>query len=217
MLDSSEEPVEFGNGWYLRGDVGYVNYGHMRDVVLGPPGTVALTGEQVKSTVSFGGGIGYQFAPMLRADVTIDHRLGASFSGVRPDPVFTIRDIADFESTTYLLNGYVYLGSWSGVTPYVGGGVGVASNRLTNISREVTDGTTFVSHVDLPRYTATNFAWALMAGVAADLGSGFKVDIGYRYMHLGDAHSRLDGIQAGIRTKDVNAHEFRIGTRYMIE
>jgi opacity protein-like surface antigen len=44
-----------------------------------------------------------------------------------------------------------------------------------------------------------------------------KVDLGYRYMHLGDARTRLEGVQAGIRTKDINAHEFRVGARYMIE
>lgn len=217
MLDSGEDVVEVGNGWYLRGDIGYVDYSRMRDIPFGPVGTGSLTGERVDEAVSFGGGIGYQLTNMLRTDITIDHRLGASFSGIRPDPTLTIRDDVDFESTTYLLNGYVDLGSWSGVTPYLGGGIGAASNRFTNVTREVTLGNAFVSRIDLPRYTATNFAWALMAGVAADLGSGFKVDIGYRYMHLGDAHSRLDGIQAGIRTKDVNSHEFRIGARYMIE
>jgi opacity protein-like surface antigen len=153
---------------------------------------------------------------MLRADITIDHRLGATFSGIRPDPLATIRDEADLESTTYLVNGYVDLGNWSGITPYVGAGAGVASNRLTNVFRETTVGNTF-TRVDLPRYTAANFAWALMAGAAIDLGSGVKVDLGYRYMHLGDARTRLDGAQAGIRTKDIDAHEFRVGARYMIE
>jgi opacity protein-like surface antigen len=56
-----------------------------------------------------------------------------------------------------------------------------------------------------------------MAGLAADVGSGFKIDVGYRYTHLGDARTRLDGVQAGIRTKDIEAHEFRVGARYMIE
>jgi opacity protein-like surface antigen len=185
--------------------------------VFGPAGTVALNGERLGHSVSFGGGIGYQFTNMVRADVTIDHRLGATFRGVRPDPTLTIRDDADLESTTYLLNGYVDLANWSGITPYVGAGVGVASNRFTEVTREVNLGNAFVARIDLPRYTSTNLAWALMAGLSADLGSGFKVDLGYRYMHMGDAHTRPEDLQAGIRTKDVNAHEFRIGARYMIE
>jgi opacity protein-like surface antigen len=217
MLDYGEGVAEVGNGWYLRGDIGYVDYNRVRDIPFGPPGTTSLIGERVKNAVSFGGGIGYQLTNMLRADVTIDHRLGASYSGTRPDPIYTIRDDADLESTTYLLNGYIDLGTWSGITPYVGAGVGAASNRFTNVTREISLDNTFVGRIDLPRYTSANFAWALMAGVAADLGSGFKIDLGYRYTRLGDAHTRLDGLQAGIRTKDMDAHEFRIGARYMIE
>jgi opacity protein-like surface antigen len=217
MLDSSEDVAEFGNGWYLRGDIGYVDYTHVRDTAFGPFGTVALNGERLGHSVSFGGGIGYQFTNMVRADVTVDHRLGASFRGVRPDPTLTIRDDADLESTSYLVNGYVDLANWSGITPYVGAGIGVASNRFTEVTREINLGNAFVGRIDLPRYTSTNLAWALMAGLSADLGSGFKVDVGYRYMHMGDAHTRPDDLQSGIRTKDVNAHEFRIGARYMIE
>jgi opacity protein-like surface antigen len=215
MLDR-EEVVEVGNGWYLRGDIGYVDYNRVRDIPFGPVGTTGLTETRIEEAVSFGGGIGYQLTNMLRADITIDHRLGATFSGIRPDPLATIRDVADLESTTYLVNGYLDLGNWSGVIPYIGAGVGAASNRLTNVSRETTVGDTF-TRVNVPSYTAANFAWALMAGAAVDLGSGVKVDLGYRYMHLGDARTRLEGVQAGIRTKDINAHEFRVGARYMIE
>lgn len=217
MLETSEDTVEVGNGWYLRGDIGYVDYDRVRDTPFGPAGTVALNGERMQHAISFGGGIGYQLTSLVRADVTIDHRLGASLRGVRPDPTLTIRDEAELESTTYLLNGYVDLGTWSGITPYVGAGVGVASNRFTDVTREVSLGGAFVGRIDLPRYTSTNFAWALMAGIAADLGSGFKVDLGYRYTHMGDAHTRSDDLRAGIRAKDVDAHEFRIGARYMID
>src|SRR6187200_2031359 len=70
MLDAGEDVVEVGNGWYLRGDIGYVDYGHVRDIPFGPPGTLSLTGERVEEAVSFGGGIGYQLTNYLRADVT---------------------------------------------------------------------------------------------------------------------------------------------------
>jgi opacity protein-like surface antigen len=49
------------------------------------------------------------------------------------------------------------------------------------------------------------------------LGSGLKVDLGYRYMRIGDARTGLEPLQAGIRTKTIDAHEFRVGARYMIE
>jgi opacity protein-like surface antigen len=213
----SEAVAEFGNGWYLRGDIGYVDYNRVRDLPFGPPGTADLVNEKIEQAPSFGGGIGYQITNLIRADVTIDQRLGAKYTGDRPDPLYTVRDHADLESTTYLLNAYLDLGNWSGITPYVGAGVGVASNRMTNSMRDFELNGVLVGQSNLPRYTATNFAWALMAGLSADVGSGFKIDVGYRYTHLGDARTRLDGVQAGIRTKDIDSHEFRVGARYMIE
>jgi opacity protein-like surface antigen len=56
-----------------------------------------------------------------------------------------------------------------------------------------------------------------MGGVAVDVGSGFKIDLGYRYTHLGDARTRIDGPGAGIRTDDLKTHEIRLGARYTID
>jgi opacity protein-like surface antigen len=68
----------------------------------------------------------------------------------------------------------------------------------------------------LPSKTTYNLAWAVMAGVAVDIGYGFKLDAGYRYAHLGDVKT---GYEFGIGTKlkALDAHEARIGVRYMID
>lgn len=215
-----DEIVEVGTGWYLRGDVGYVDYNTPRDIAFHIPTVLPLNGERLDKTFSVGGGIGYQLTNWLRADATIDHRFGAELSGTRPFPTYDlgyVRDQADVESTSYLLNAYVDLGYWSGVTPYLGAGIGLASNRFTNIRREFyalgqPAGTGFPTP-----HTTNNLAWALMAGVAVDVGSGFKIDLGYRYTHLGDARTRIDGPGAGIRTDDLKTHEIRLGARYTID
>src|SRR5688572_16959410 len=75
------EIVELGTGWYLRGDIGYVDYVTPRDVGFGLPTVAPLDGERIDKTVSLGGGIGYQFTNWLRADATVDYRFGAEFSG----------------------------------------------------------------------------------------------------------------------------------------
>jgi opacity protein-like surface antigen len=219
-FDSEAEVVELGTGWYLRGDVGYIDYATPRDVAFGIPGTLPLDGERLDKTFSLGGGIGYQFTSWVRTDVTVDHRFGAEFSGTRPVPTYAIgyeRDQADLESTTYLFNAYFDLGYWAGVTPYVGAGIGLASNRFTNIRRDAyvlglpAGGTVLWPH------TTHNLAWALMAGVVVDVGAGFKIDLGYRYADLGDVRTRIDGPGNGITVDELKAHEVRVGARYVID
>jgi opacity protein-like surface antigen len=219
ILDEADEVVELGTGWYLRGDLGYVNYDRPRDVGFGIPGELPLDGERLEKAFSVGGGIGYQVTDWLRTDLTVDHRFGAQFSGTRPNPSYDIgfvRDQADFESTTLLLNGYIDLAYWSGITPYLGAGIGVSGNRFTNVDRDVFVGGTQVSNIHIGPHTTTNLAWALMAGIAVDVGSGFTLDLGYRYTHLGDVRTQIDAAP-GIKTDEIRSHELRFGARYMID
>jgi opacity protein-like surface antigen len=220
MGTDTEQVVELGTGWYLRGDVGYVGYTNPKDFGFGLPDSQPLDRVRLDETFSLGGGIGYAFTNFLRADVTVDHRFAAEFSGTRPLITYAngyVRDQADLESTTILFNGYVDFGSFGGITPYIGAGIGLAGNRLTNISREAYAAGVLVGSGFLQPHTTNNFAWALMAGAAVNLGFGFQLDLGYRYMHLGDARTKIDGPGDGIRTDTLEAHEVRLGARYTID
>ncbi len=146
--------VEFGSGWYLRGDVGF-NELHMSTPYGGM--TSPLMGASI--------GPGYQFNNYFRVDATYNGLealtksrtfalpgTGAATSipapsGLFPrgcpvaaDPnipgnVFTTSCTANpwekLQASAYLLNFYVDLGDWSGFTPYVGAGLG-ASYLLTS-------------------------------------------------------------------------------------
>jgi opacity protein-like surface antigen len=62
-----------------------------------------------------------------------------------------------------------------------------------------------------------NLAWALMAGAAVDIGAGLKLDLGYRYVRIGESRTELDSDGFGFKIKPLDAHEARIGVRYMID
>ena len=72
--------VELGTGWYLRGDVGYVDYvtpKDRRDAILDH----TFDRTSLKQTWSAGGGFGYKFLNLLRADATVDYRFESEFWG----------------------------------------------------------------------------------------------------------------------------------------
>ncbi len=218
--------VELGTGWYLRGDVGYVDYAKPKD------GRDSIISEgfdktQLDETWSAGGGFGYKFLNWFRADVTADHRFAADFEGTSSVTGYlsdSRRDRAKFDSTTVLVNGYLDLGTWYGFTPYVGAGVGVAVNQLQDYNLRVTcltidcgDPLRPQDVVKVPSRQTTDLAWALMGGVAVDVGGGFQVDVGYRSVNLGEARIRFPDTDAATRSKDIEAHEVRLGLRYMID
>jgi opacity protein-like surface antigen len=221
--------AEIGTGWYLRGDVGYTDYRKTADDSFGAPRPLFDSTELDKSWAA-GGGFGYKFLNWLRADVTADYRFESDFTANSSQAAYSRRDWAKFDSTTVLVNGYVDLGTWYGVTPYAGAGIGAAFNRFKDYQSQVTCVTTDCGGptpglfaigpqpvVELDEQLKTNLAWALMGGVAVDVGGGFQIDAGYRYVNLGEARSKPDAAGTVTRTKEIEAHEVRLGFRYMID
>jgi opacity protein-like surface antigen len=217
ILDDTDEPDD--SGWYLRGDIGAMDQILSRGGRdFGSASLPPLVKAGFDRDVTIGGGVGYRLSPWFRADVTVDHRFGGTFKGTR----FTSAsnhalDRADLDATTFLVNGYVDLDLWGGITPYLGAGIGVSRNRFANPERETIapDGTTAI--MPLTSRTENVLGWALMAGVAVDLSANLKLDLGYRYTHLGSVGIHADGADGLIRAKDMGAHEFRIGARYMLD
>lgn len=212
---------ELGTGWYLRGDLGYVRFDDPKESRI--PGLRPILGEEKTEEASSAGfGIGYKFLSVFRIDVTADHRFDTGFDENDSRTLFgdkRLRDEAGFESTTILANGYFDLGTWHGITPYIGGGVGVAQNRYHSHYRPLAldPGPNRQAALFIPGRTLHNFAWALTAGAAVEVGHGFSVDVGYRYANLGPSHSDIARLGLVTKGEDVEAHEARVGLRYMID
>jgi opacity protein-like surface antigen len=167
--------VELGSNWYLRGDFSY----RMHDIA-------GADGPEDAGVI--GAGVGYQFSNWLRADLTVDYQFPSRFS-ILDNPLVAGNKLW---SSAVFANGYVDLGTWFGVTPYVGAGIGAAYNSLAGEG-------------------LWNFAWAGMVGAAYHLSPNLAVDFGYRYADLGSAYA-ID-----LSRMDVTAHEFRIGLRYKLD
>jgi len=145
MAPPAYVPVaEFG-GWYLRGDIGFSNQ-NVKNVV--DTNSAAYNNLAVSQTRSFssagiyGGGVGYQFNNWFRADVTGQYRGKSNFSGI--DVVAGTGPFAGFVGTDvytatksevlFLANGYIDLGTWWYLTPFVGAGVGTARVSISNFT-----------------------------------------------------------------------------------
>jgi opacity protein-like surface antigen len=241
--------VDFG-GWYLRGDVGLAMNANTPSLAISPNPLAGLpagsTNDFYNPTISDSGffdfGFGYQFNSWFHADVTEELRGGGSFQALEVvDDTTTPQQYADFYranlwSSITMLNGYVDLGNWSGITPYVGGGVGFAYNKLFGLTDTGTAYGPGTAGLIVPvggyfdDAGKWNFAWSLMAGLSFDVTQNLKLDLGYRYLDYGKyttgtSHclaATTAGFTCGggnytIYSKnELASNDFRIGLRWMI-
>lgn len=206
------EPLPLpAGGWYLRGDIGYKFY-------QDPDGYYDLAGYEdmfstsINDTGLIGAGVGYRFNDYFRMDATIDYEFGSRISGTLPCPACAAggsTESADIAAWTGLINGYAELGNFNGFSPYLGAGIGW-SLLQTSDAKSSSPGS--YSGDD-----TWNFAWALMAGVGYEMSDQLTVDVGYRYLDLGDARTKAPAGTPGsgvIEWNDIAAHEIRVGMRY---
>lgn len=236
-------PVDFG-GWYLRGDVGVgINQlSSLRSTFDDPTVLVpfpAFDQQSIGDSTIIGGGVGYQFNHWLRFDLTGEYRTAANYRATQSYtdiwsaqvPVFSrcggglgatprCFDLyqAQVRSAVFLANGYVDLGTWYGITPFVGAGVGLANHWFENFNDFAPQTGGFGYAHDTSR---TNFAWAVMTGLGYNVTPNLKLEMSYRYLDMG----RITSGQIFCRTAacprerqsfDLASHDIRLGFRYML-
>ncbi|MDB5572173.1 MAG: porin family protein [Hyphomicrobiales bacterium] len=260
------EQVELATGFYARADV---SFSRERAPSLGADGSLTF-GQKPLHSWAMSVGAGNKFNNWFRADLTFDVRGGAR-SASTTGPFDCVTDVSGLtrqsDSTNIgwgavysqcnaieqaslrrfsgLANAYIDLGSFGGISPYVGAGLGVTTIKTQGSYdwKMASDGTKYqptlvqpagfpiffvdpVTGVRLDPQPDINFGkqdrmkqigervfnatWALMAGVAVDVGSNAKLDVGYRFLNFGKVGTGSTGPAS-------TAHEVRVGVRYMID
>ncbi len=191
-------------GWYLRGDVGYRIA--TLDQAVSPTGFPSPRDNDFSNglTATFGAGIKTSW---LRTDLTLDYISPTEYTGRYAVPGDTT---AKVQAITALFNGYFDLGTWYRLTPYVGGGAGVGYVTIRDF--QSTNAPPFVNG-DNDQW---KFVWAGMAGVGWAVAPNLTLDLGYRYLSLGNLRTGSDA--AGSMTfRNVAGHEVRVGLRWSFD
>ena len=228
-------PQSYG-GWYLRGDIGYAET-NVRGVSYfqGPTQTGEFEEYDIDSTWMIGGGIGYQINDWFRVDGTLNYFSTADFDGSSAQNVScsdgtigaicSYSDNASVQVTTLLANSYIDLGTWQGLTPYVGVGIGGALvhwSELDNVESHTSGNVPGTLAVDVHSKSAGwRFAYGLHAGASYDLSANLKLDAGYSYTHISEGEMFGFGADSGfVGTQgyhdEMEVHAFRVGLRYAL-
>ena len=220
-MDYSPEPCCASN-WYLKGFLGITSYDvdHINSELF------KTSDFQVLSTTFEGSGLaglglGYQFNKWLRFDVTSEYRNRATFHGLDKYEGFgfagTNEYTATMKSWVSLANAYWDIGCWGGVTPYVGGGIGYAQNWIGSFT-DVNVPNNGVAYAN--SNAEGNFAWAVYGGLSYAVTQNFAIDLGYRYLDLGDAQSGKvhawdnSGTANGLEFDNIHSSDIMLGARW---
>lgn len=232
--------------WYARVDGGYA--GHDAPSLI-EDHYYDLTDTDMENTWTVGGGVGRYFGNGFRGDITLDHRFEADVTGTLADPLSNLPGQRTFgmSSTVVLANLYYDFDFGNRWTPYIGAGLGFTHNETT--AGTVTDPCGCLTGT-IDGDSNTDVAAALMAGlsvklrggttqmaggfkdggVAVDNGRSLFLDVGYRFLYLGEAatgpvnaiytapvtggHGGTGAISQDPVVEDIHAHELRVGLRY---
>jgi opacity protein-like surface antigen len=230
-------------GWYLRGDIGvgaqkFKSYNFTQTNMANGgawPTTWRIDQKDIKDATLIGVGIGYQWNDWLRFDITGEYRsdvkfkaVGSYFNGT--DRSFDVYD-GDHSAMVVLVNGYVDLGRWWCVTPFLGVGVGGAYHRTASLSDTAlnTNGLG-ASAFGFANQDASNwsFAWAAHAGLSYTISPKLKLEFAYRYLSMGNAKTAEvlcgaggcgtgTGPRAFYSLTDFSSHDFKMGVRWLLQ
>jgi opacity protein-like surface antigen len=221
-------PIEDYGGWYLRGDIGMSNQAvkSLSNVLNTSPGTgVTPIFYDFDSSMTFGGGVGYQFNNWLRADLTGEYRGKSNFHGLEVvsfngGVIGTDEYHASKSEWLVLANAYADLGTWWCITPFVGVGIGTSQNKISNF----TDINTPNAAVAFgPNTSQWQFAYAAYAGLAYKVNNSFTVELAYRYLNMGNGLTgdlaTFDGtnnVNNPTTFKDITSQDVRLGVRWSL-
>lgn len=230
-----EYEAEFGGNLYLRGYIGFTNQqvDELYSSSFANPERIEFLNSDFQSGGLAGIAFGYRFNDWFRGDISAEYRMSVAYDGLdRTDPVGggavwdgTNTYTADKSEYLVMANAFVDLGTYHGITPYVGAGAGVTYTMIDNFVDAGIGGLDAGPLTNSIAYGADNgewaFAWALHAGLGYEVSDQLTLDFGYRYLHLGDASSGevylFNGANPNVNPMAFNglsSHDFTLGFRW---
>lgn len=211
---------------YIKGYIGMHNHevDTIDSTLLANSNFYTIGHTDMKSAPFFGLGIGIDRGRWLRFDLTGEYRGKWLFIGqdTHNDPanLFTNEYTADIEAWVGLANAYIDLGTWRGITPYIGAGLGIGHYSVEGLKDvNVPNDSVFFAEDN----SETNFVWAIHAGFSYDVTDRVTLDLGYRYLNIGDISSGTvtafdnSSSYSELTIEDVDSHDLMLGVRFSLD
>lgn len=221
---------EIVGGWYIRGHIGMSNqeFDGLESSLYGASSIIDYGWHDeggFSSAPIFGAGVGYKFNDYLRGDLTVEYRGKSDFNALDyvtdADGTTTNDFRAKKSEWVVMANAYADIGTWYGITPYVGAGIGGSYNTISHFRDiNIINGGGGYADDD----STWNFAWALHTGLGIQATERLIIDLGYSFVSLGDGQTGslqnddpdYDIDNDGFKFNDIYSNDFKLGVRYSL-
>jgi opacity protein-like surface antigen len=230
-------------GWYLRGDVGlgvqrFRTFDHFQtNPAFVWPASWTINQSEAGAGAFVDFGVGYALNNWLRFDVIGEQRTPAKFKALAsyhelcPRTLCSDQYDGSHSARVVLANFYLDLGTWWGLTPFLGAGLGGAYNTVSSLTDTGFTGSGSTGFGASSATTSSwSFAWAAHAGLTYNISSNVKLEFAYRYLNLGSARTPvvncstsacqinpISGAAAFYTLTNFNSQDFKIGLRWMLQ
>jgi opacity protein-like surface antigen len=169
---------------------------------------VSSNGVKFSPQYTGGGGIGYYFNDLIRADFNVSYRKSEVRSNSTPNDFKTVKNIS------YLWNLYLNLTDREDrFVPYLTAGLGYGINKVEN--RSIINGSNTYA---VNSQNRGNFVWNTGVGGILRMSNMMGLDFGYRYIDLGKINysSGRVGGSTTYNTRTMQAHELTLGLMFKL-
>ena len=198
--------------YYFKGEIGY-GFPNDPGQVTGA-GTI-LENESNDNFKKYGIGFGIDPEGPVRVDFSFSYSPNLDSTSDGPNNTTVENNVDNY---LYMINAYYDFDEMGqGFVPYISGGIGLSRMVLEEIRAKNASGTINVTEGGK---TKNNFGWALGLGTAVQMEGDVSLDIGYRYVEMGEtvgggtfSGSPAVASNSGTKVDNLFAHELYLGLR----
>ena len=163
--------------------------------------------------------VGKYLTNKFRMELEFTRRGGLEYNALNSDPSNFFYEKAHISSNALFVNGLYDFQPFSvkssSITPYIGGGIGIARNKM-GMQKEIYSGgllDTWNSN------SISSFAYKLSVGTLVSFTEKVSLDLNYQYVNLGDFKGRVESNSGYIYTRgihggEIKTQELMVGLQY---
>ena len=191
------------------------------DIINADPTDFFLEDNDLGTGWAGGLSVGKYLTNKFRMELEFTRRGGLEYNALSSDPSNFFYEKAHISSNALFVNGLYDFQPFSvkssSITPYIGGGIGIARNKM-GMQKEI-DGASGDVLETWDSNSISSFAYKLSVGTLVSFTEKVSLDLNYQYVNLGDFKGRVDSNSGYIYTRgihggEIKTQELMVGLQY---
>ena len=191
------------------------------DIINADPTDFFLEDNDLGTGWAGGLSVGKYLTNKFRMELEFTRRGGLEYNALRSHPSNAFYEKAHISSNALFVNGLYDFQPFSvkssSITPYIGGGIGIARNKM-GMQKEI-DGASGDVFETWDSNSISSFAYKLSVGTLVSFTEKVSLDLNYQYVNLGDFKGRVDSNSGYIYTRgihggEIKTQELMVGLQY---